>query len=163
MIDYWKSCRPSVAPEGWTANFDDMDECATWSISFYGSVFDPLMLTWQLDNACHFYGRLTPLLYRKDARGVEWAICDVGGVLFVYAEEIAIEFLIARPGVTLSQLAESINNYHCLADKVKHDFSEVLYGTRFWSIWETECQRMKRNRCAELHARGGRMEEYCLV
>ena len=161
MIQNWKSSRPPVIPEGWTADFDNIDAVSLFRI--HGSIFDSLMLMWRLDNAGHFYGRLTLLLYRKDTSDVEWMICDIGGLLFVYAEEISIEFLLASPGVTLSQLVQSIDDCHCLANKVEHDFSELLFGSRLWSTWRRECRFMKRNRCAELHARGGRMEEYCLV
>ena len=162
-MENWKNFRPSVIPEGWTADLENIDDCAISLFRIHGSIFDSLMLNWRLDNAGHFYGQLTPLLYRKDASDVEWTICDIGGLLFVYAEEIAVEFLLARPGVTLSQLAQSINDNHCLADEVEHDFSVLLFGSRLWSTWDTECQMMGRNRCAELHARGGRMDKYCLV
>ena len=102
-MENWKNFRPSVIPEGWTADLENIDDCAISLFRIHGSIFDSLMLNWRLDNAGHFYGQLAPLLYRKDASDVEWTICDIGGLLFVYAEEIAVEFLLARPGVTLSQ------------------------------------------------------------
>ena len=153
----WKDQRPSVVPEGWLSDLESTDKHIDWFLSFSGGVRHCLLIAWELENAGHFYGRPTPLLFRM-ALGTLWVICEIGGLLFVYCYESSA-FQLARPGVTLSQLADSVVSHNPQADEVSYDRTQLVLGDWFHSSADQEFRegKGKHHRRRELHARGGRV------
>jgi hypothetical protein len=164
-LDFWNHNRPIVVPDGWTADLQATDKDMLWYITFSGIILSSHKFSWILENAGHFYGRPIPLLYRPHNENgyMDWVISDVGGHLFAWCYELDQNYMIANPGVTLQQLADSITTQGpILAKRISYDWPQCVVGYRFMKSVRCEWETHGRHRGKELLQRGGRVSDIVL-
>ncbi|KAK7677004.1 hypothetical protein QCA50_020033 [Cerrena zonata] len=164
-FEFWDRHRPKEIPDGWTADLRATNKDIPWYTTCSGVILTPYRFSWISENAGHFYGRPIPLLYREDSVNIyaEWIISDIGGLLFVWCRELDENYMIAKPGVTLQQLADSITAQgSILAKRVKYDWSQCVVGFRFMKSMRCEWETHGRHRGKELLQRGGRVSDFVL-
>lgn len=132
-----------------------------WFVTYSGIIASCDTLTWKLENAAHFYGRPIPLLYRPGQYQHDWVISAIGGLLFVFNVQYSDVLMLARPGVTLEQLTNAIDSHGPNLIRIDYERSQDILGLRFHLSRGEEMRRHKRNRCVELHVRGGRVGDWC--
>lgn len=118
---------------------------------------------WDLERGSHFYGTAIPLLHRKiEGYHHELAIFSVGGLLFVLNTDDPF-FHVVTPQMTLDELVASIEAGHLPAEEMVPDTAPGIIAIWFHRMMRRERLKLKRNRCLELHQRGGRVHPKFLV
>ncbi|KAK7679949.1 hypothetical protein QCA50_016895 [Cerrena zonata] len=160
-MEFWNNNRPAVVPEGWSADLQGTDEEVDWFTHYSGDMHSSGLRMWNLENAGHFYGRPLPLIHRTDDQGTFWIIFSAGGLFFISCYEYAENFMVARPGITLEELAESLmfRISGPVAEDLKYDVTQIAIGSRFRHSMGQEMLNHKRIRYQELYNRAGENEQ----
>lgn len=154
----------TAPPPGWSTNFDGTNQFGEpWYKYFLGLTTGVTYYMWELERGSHFYGAAIPLLHRT-FKGYhhELAIFSVGGLLFVLNTDNPF-FHVVTPGVTVEELIASMEAGFFPAEEVVCDAAQGVTGLWFNRMMRWERRKLKRNRCVELHERGGRVHPKFLV
>lgn len=124
---------------------------------FLGQGFDAPDLARDLEYAAHFYGRPIPLMRKWiPRRDYEVMIFNVGGLLVLFNSDEPF-FYSVNPGITLRQLATSIEQGLFPVQQIKPDGSQAALNFWFGETSYFEREQKGRNRCLELYRRGGKV------